>query len=137
MSNIESVDLTQSAKSAVLYANTPTYLLDKLKRDAAIQILLHGTSPEELFETLCHAGPAENALDIARKYVLLVAVASSSLTNKWEALAKLDLSDLEWGKLILKMAQAQDVPTHQAFTMSSSVGNPNEFRWNQRELVGH
>jgi hypothetical protein len=136
MSNIESVDLTQSAKSAVLYANTPTYLLDKLKRDAAIQTLLHGTPAQELLRLLRDAGPAVDALDIARKYVILVALASSNLPGKWEALSGLDLSDLEWGKLILKMAQAHEIPTHQAFTDVSDGGCPNEFKWSRRELVG-
>jgi hypothetical protein len=136
MSNIDSVDLTQSAKSAVLYANTPSYLLEKLKRDAAIQVLLHNASPQELLDLLKHAGPAASALEVARKYVVLIALAASNLPDKWTALSGLNLSDLEWGELILRMAKAQEVPTHQAFAAMSDVNSLNEFKWNQRELIG-
>lgn len=137
MNSIESVDLTQSAKDAVLYANTPSYLLEKLKRDAAVRILSHKLAPSELFDLLSHAGPASNALEIVRKYVLLVALATSSLPDKWDVLSKLNLSDLEWGKLILRIAQAQEVPTHQAFVVAGDSGNRNEFKWNQPEMAGH
>jgi hypothetical protein len=136
MNTIESVDLTQSAKDAVLYANTPSYLLEKLKRDAAVQNLVHKNPPSELLDLLSRLAPASNVLEIARKYVLLVALATSSLPDKWDSLSALDLSDLEWGKLILRIAQAQDVPTHQAYVVADDTGNRNDFKWNQPEMAG-
>jgi hypothetical protein len=65
-----------------------------------------------------------------------VALASSSLPRKWELLSDVDVSDLEWGRLILKMAQAQEIPTNRAFTEATSACRPNEFKWNQPELIG-
>lgn len=134
MNRIDPAVLTETAKEAVLYANTPSYLLEKLRKDPAIQILRHANSPENLWGELKEAPPVTSALDMVGKYLFVVAVATSEWPEKWAALSSLNLRDLEWGETLWKLIQAENVPTATVHAVIDSKG-PATFSWNQPELI--
>jgi hypothetical protein len=135
MNKFSDVELTDSAKEAVLFANTPSYLLERLRKDSAVQILQHGCAPGCLFEMLSESGPTKDALDVVRKYLLLVAITTSNWPDRWENLSKLDLSDLEWGDTLLELMRAESIPTQTINVVGETRdAKPKAFYWNQ--LVG-
>jgi hypothetical protein len=137
MTDVNEVVLTSSAQEAVLYANTASYLLEKLRRDSAVQMLQNDERPDDLLELLKEAGPARDALDVVRKYLLLVAVATSDWSERWKALSEIDLSDLEWAEAILGLVRAENIPTT---TFDVIAGDQpaiaQRFNWNIRDFAG-
>lgn len=106
---------TDSAKEAVLVANTPSFLLDRLRKDIAVQTVLDNMSSAEIVTALRDAltrapkGPAE----LVPAYIYLVALSSADPQDQelWKQISSIDLSGLEWGNAIRAMILAEAVPT--------------------------
>ncbi|MFZ0418624.1 MAG: hypothetical protein WAM04_11025 [Candidatus Sulfotelmatobacter sp.] len=106
---------TDSAKEAVLVANTPSFLLDRLRKDVAVQTVLDNMNSREIVvalrETL--ARPAKSPAELVPAYVYLVALSSADPQDEalWKQISSIDLSGLEWGDTIRAVISAEAVPT--------------------------
>lgn len=106
---------TDSAKEAVLVANTPSFLLDRLRRDVAVQTILDNLTSAQIITSLRDVlarHPTEPA-EIVPAYVYLVALSSADPQdeNLWREISAIDLSGLEWGNTIRTLISAEAVPT--------------------------
>jgi hypothetical protein len=106
---------TSSAKEAVLVANTPTFLLDRLRKDVAVQYVLDSMTLPEIVKALNEAAkrPVTDAVELVPRYVYLVALSTTDPQNQeiWKQIAALDLSQLEWGEAIRNLIRVEAVPT--------------------------
>ena len=106
---------TASAKEAVLIANTPSFLLDRLRKDVAVQYVLDSMLPLEIVRALREAlaRPAEDVSEIVPRYVFLAALSTVDPQNQdvWKQIMALDLSHLEWGESIRRIIRAEAIPT--------------------------
>jgi hypothetical protein len=106
---------TPSAKEAVLIANTPSFLLDRLRKDIAVQYVLDSMTPPEIVGALrdALARPAKEAADLVPRYVYLTALSTIDPQDQelWKQILSLDLSQLEWGEAIRRLIRAEAVPT--------------------------
>ena len=131
MQNLDPKALTPTAKEAVLYANTPSYLLEKLRKDQGVRYLQAETDPHTLWEQLNQAKTVSNAEEVVWKYLLVVAIATSNWHERWAALSRTNLEDLEWGKVLWRLVQAEDVPTSNSTRMIDSKIDAPTFLWNR------
>jgi hypothetical protein len=116
---------TPSAKEAVLIANTPSFLLDRLRKDIAVQFVLDNMSAPEIVRALRSglANPPADATALVPLYVYLVALSGFDPQDKevWDQIRSLNLSGLEWGETIRGLICADAVPTTiMEFTVSDS-----------------
>lgn len=106
---------TPSAKEAVLVANTPGFLLNRLRRDTAVQTVIDTMSFDNIVmalrDSLSHA--PSNALDLVPSYIYLTALSVANPTdiNDLDKISSLDLSNLEWGNAMRSMILAEAIPT--------------------------
>jgi hypothetical protein len=113
--------LTPTAKETVLVANTPTFLLDRLRRDSAVQYVLASMKPPEIVNCLQSRldNPLTDATKLVILYVLLVALSATDPADQetWRRINALDLSHLEWGEVLKRLIRADAIPT----TVSSII----------------
>jgi hypothetical protein len=106
---------TASAQEAVLVANTPSFLLDRLRKDVAVQTITANLGGREIVSALRSAltPRPDGVLGIVTAYVYLVALSYSDPQDAelWKEIAALDLSSLEWGDTIRGLIVAESVPT--------------------------
>jgi len=106
---------TASAMEAVLVANTPSFLLDRLRKDIAVQYVLDNMSPPEIIKVLREAlaRPVQDVTEIVPRYVYLAALSTVDPQDQalWQQILSLDLSNLEWGEPIRRLMRAEAVPT--------------------------
>jgi hypothetical protein len=107
--------VTSSAKEAVLVANTPSFLLDRLRKDDAVRFVLDKMKPSEIVAALQEglASPPPDAVALVPLYVYLAALSSTDPSDRetWNKIRALDLSHLEWGEAIRNIVLASAVPT--------------------------
>jgi hypothetical protein len=107
--------VTSSAKEAVLVANTPSFLLDRLRKDTAVRFVLDKLKPREIIAALRDglANPPQDAVSLVPLYVYLAALSSTDPNEQetWKEFQELDLSHLEWGEAIRNIIFATAVPT--------------------------
>jgi hypothetical protein len=106
---------TATAKEAVLVANTPSFLLDRLRKDMAVQYVLDNMKLPEIVQSL-QAGLANLPADPAALVALYIYLAALSATDPqdqktWKQIKSLDLSRLEWGNVIRNLISVDAVPT--------------------------
>jgi hypothetical protein len=106
---------TPTAKEAVLVANTPSFLLDRLRKDIAVQYVLDNMSMPEIVQAFTEASkrPVNDVAELVPRYVYLVALSTADPRNQeiWSQISALDLSQLEWGEAIRRLVRAEAVPT--------------------------
>jgi hypothetical protein len=108
---LDTIDLTK-ANEAVLVANTPSFLLDRLRKDAAVDYVSKSLKTPEILENLLFSVTRPiNVRDIVWGYINLVALGMKDPNEVWPELDKLDLSGLEWGNQIRAQMKAEAVPT--------------------------
>jgi hypothetical protein len=116
---------TPSAKEALLIANTPAFLLERLRKDIAVQYVLDSMSAREIVQmlTVALARPPREASELVPLYVYLVALSSADPGDQelWKQIRALDLSHLEWGEAIRRLIYAAAVPTT---TLEVSLSSP-------------
>lgn len=113
-----------TAQEAVLVANTPSFLLDRLRKDVAVQYVLDSMKPSEIVDALREglANPPTEPLALVPLYVYLAALSSTDPReqNVWNDIRSLDLSRLEWGDTIRNLLLANAIPTTMVeFTLPS------------------
>ena len=106
---------TDSAKEAVLVANTPSFLLDRLRKDVAVHTVVDNMSGAEILAALrlALAKPAKDPSETVLAYVFLVALSSVDPNDVelWKQISSVDLSGLEWGDVIRALISAEAIPT--------------------------
>jgi hypothetical protein len=106
---------TASAKEAVLVANTPSFLLDRLRKDVAVQTVLDNMQSGEIVVALRNllAHQPKGPTELVPAYVYLVALSSADPQDAalWHEISSIDLSGLEWGNAIRTVISAEAVPT--------------------------
>ncbi len=116
---------TPSAKEAVLVANTPSFLLDRLRKDIAVQYVLDSMTPPEIMRALQDAllRPITDVTELVPRYVYLVALSATDPYDQviWKQIGSLDLSQLEWGEAIRRIIRAEAIPTT---TMEVTLPSP-------------
>jgi hypothetical protein len=118
---------TPSAKEAVLVANTPSFLLDRLRKDIAVQFVLDNMRPPEIVRALQDglATPPTDVTALVPLYVYLVALSSVDPRDQeiWKQIRSLDLSRLEWGETMRRLICADAVPTT---TLEFTISSPSK-----------
>jgi hypothetical protein len=106
---------TQSAKEAVFFANTPTFLLDRLRKDTSVSYVASVLPTEKIIDVirdLCSSPPKE-PIDVVRAYIFLISLALKDDVERFKGkLEAIDLSSLQWGSQIRAKIIAERVPTH-------------------------
>jgi len=108
--------ITPSAKEAVLIANTPAFLLDRLRRDISVQTVVANMSGKDILAALrdtLSEPPGTEVLKIVLAYIYLVALSYCDPQDfdLWNEIAKADLSGLEWGNAIRTLITIESIPT--------------------------
>ncbi len=107
--------VTASAKEAVLIANTPSFLLNRLRKDIAVQTVMDNMGSTEILDALRDilAHHPEDPSTMVLAYVYLVALSSADPQDVelWKQISAIDLSRLEWGNAIRTLISAEAVPT--------------------------
>src|SRR5277367_6870574 len=110
----ESLVETPSAKEVVLFANSPSFLLERLCRDTSTQNVAHEFSTQEIVDFLkqsCEKPPKE-ATDLVRIYVFLVALSlKDDLRDLKAKLVSIDMHRIEWADRIREMILSEQTPT--------------------------
>lgn len=118
---------TASAKEAVLVANTPSFLLDRLRKDISVQTLVSSVNSADILRALSEslAKPLTDVAQIVTAYIFLVALSGSDPQDQelWRQISSLDLSSLEWGNAIRELMLAEAVPTN-TLTIPSDMLQP-------------
>jgi hypothetical protein len=106
---------TPTAREAVLIANTPAFLLDRLRKDMAVQFVLDNMSIPEILLHLKKglANRPSDAVSLVPLYVYLIALSTTDPHDSptWREIRSLDLSHLEWGDSIRNLICAEAIPT--------------------------
>jgi hypothetical protein len=98
---------TSSAKEAVLSSNTPSFLLNRLRKDSSTSYVSGKLKTEEIINLLKErcATPPASPLDLLWIYVLLAALSRKDDLNQFkESISSLDLSRIQWGDEIRRAA---------------------------------
>jgi len=108
--------VTPSAKEAVLVANTPSFLLNRLRKDISVQTIASTMTGSSILRSLSEvlARPPKDVVEIVTAYVYLVALSGYDLKNEeiWRGISSLDLSALEWGPAIRDLMSTEAIPTN-------------------------
>lgn len=103
---------TSSAKEAVLFSNTASFLLDRLRKDSSASYIAHELNTEDIIGMLkerCKTPPT-NPLDLLWAYILLAALSLKDDLRKFmDSLNSIDLSQIQWGNEI-RGAVVEDKP---------------------------
>jgi hypothetical protein len=120
----DSLDLS-NANEAVLVANTPFYLLDRLRKDSSVAHLAQSLSSAAILDELrdLSAIDPQRVQDIVQRYVYLAALAMKDPREVWPGLNQIDLRKLEWGEQLRAMIEAQTVATSRVV-----IGTPMEMK---------
>lgn len=107
---------SDSAKETVLFANTPNYVLDRLRKDTATAYVADKLQTEEIVDALSRLGamPIQEPLELVRAYVFLVAASlKPDLFGKFrEKFESIGLANLPWGDEIRHAILAESIPSN-------------------------
>jgi hypothetical protein len=108
----ETLDL-RNANETVLVANTPSYLLDRLRKDNAVAQIAQTLPTAAILATLreSSARDPERVQDVVQRYVYLVAASMKDPSEIWPELAEINLRKLEWGDQLRDLIRAENVAT--------------------------
>ena len=116
---------TATAKEAVLVANSPSFLLDRLRKDISVRYVIENMGLPDIVETLRVglSNPSPDPSTLVSLYVYLVALSATDPSDRktWKEIESLDLSRLEWGNVIRKLISADAIPTT---TMEVTLPSP-------------
>lgn len=110
-------------------ANSPSFLLDRLRKDIAVRYVLDSMTLPGIVEALrtgLRTRP-DDPSSLVVLYVYLVALSASDPADRdiWKQIESLDLSRLEWGEVIRKLIMADAIPTTtMEYTLPSMITAP-------------
>jgi hypothetical protein len=123
-------------RASVLFANTPTYLYTRFRRDSSVRELArrHGTKTllSDLEETLKH--PLKTVDELVKAYALCIGLAFKPY-GELSKLKELSSNDIEWFEAI-KTLVLEDAPKAQHITVRQPVNVTfNEYSASQKLLL--
>ena len=101
--------LTSSAKDALVFANTPSFFMNRLQNDPMVQYAMLSFSDAALYRSLAfqlQRGPRKPE-DLIPVYVCLMALAIKAPQNIWAKVHALPLERLHWGRELVGLADAK------------------------------
>jgi hypothetical protein len=125
---------TPSAKEAVLFSNTASFLLERLQKDSASTYISQRLKTEEIVSLLEERSktPPANPIDLLWIYLLLAALSlKPDLPAFKDRLTSIDLRSVQWGDEIRR--SVMEAPTPSTFVAvefeplgkKSATGVPN------------
>lgn len=106
--------ITPQAKEAVLFANSASFLLDRLRRDGSVSYVAQSLETREILDRLKDmAGQApKQPTDLVRAYVFLVALAlKEDFNDVRDELLSIGMDQIEWAGQIRGLLLDQQIPT--------------------------
>lgn len=92
---------TPSARETVLYANTASFLFDRLRKDSSAAYVAHELTAKEIVAFLRKKlAEAEGPMDLLWAYVLIAGLSLKSvddIKSVRDELSQIDLSMVQWG----------------------------------------
>jgi hypothetical protein len=120
---------TPSAREAVLFANTPSFLLERLRGDTSAAYVADVLRAEEILDLLqerCKRPPA-NPLDLLWIYVFLAALSLKDDSPEFkDKLNALNLSHVQWGDEIRLAITREKTSTNFLDVHYEEIGNNSE-----------
>jgi len=105
---------TPTAKEAVLFANSPSYILNRLRKDSSalyVTRTLNTTQTIEAIQKLADS-PVTDIHELVKFYVLLSSLALRDDTNQFrEQLRALNFGQIQWASEILEIIFQDSTPT--------------------------
>jgi hypothetical protein len=134
--------LTSSAREAVLIANTPSFLLNRLVMDPSVQEAVDSFTSVELFKYFaetCISGP-NSPESLTQLYVALVALGISSEDDIWSSVTLTDTQHVPWAQSLVALLDVNRNSAYSSEELVSSVGTLasveiDEEIWGEEEIV--
>jgi hypothetical protein len=136
------IDLTSSAREAVVISNTPSFLLHRLLSDNAVQQASEENSPDDLLsylERVCDNGP-DSPESLTKAYVALVALAvSTPKFTIWKQALELSTDKIAWIQQIRALLDADRSASYISEEASAIVvtipdaDQPSDESWDEQE----
>jgi hypothetical protein len=104
---------TSGAREAVLFANTPSYILSRIRKDASAAYVAETLSAEQILEGLRNMleTPDADVHRLVRVYVYLVSLALKEDVSKFSSeLRSLNLSGVQWARQIADSILSEQTP---------------------------
>lgn len=113
LSLFDILDLS-NANEVVLVANTPTYLLDRLRKDASVASIAQTLTTSAILAALRSLSGSDplRVQDVVQRYIYLAALAMKNPSEVWPGLAEINLDKLEWGNQLREIIKAETVATN-------------------------
>jgi hypothetical protein len=105
---------TSSVKQVMLYTNTPSFLLSRLRKDSATSYVANTLSAKDTIEALSRLKQPKNVDELLWVYVLLASFAlrdQEQLETVRRELETIDLSMVEWGNDLRQAILSEATPT--------------------------
>jgi hypothetical protein len=120
-----------NANEIVLVANTPSYLLDRLRKDASVGHIAQTLSTPTILDALrtWSATNPQSVQDVVQRYVYLAALAMKDPSEIWPGLAEINLQRLEWGDQIREIIKAENVATNRIVIGAPSAEINQSVTW--------
>jgi hypothetical protein len=119
----ETLDMS-NANEIVLVANTPSYLLDRLRKDASVAHIAQTMPTSEILSELriSSAIDPQRVQDVVQRYVYIAALAMKDPSEIWPSFGGIDLQKLEWGDQLREIIKAENVATNRIVTGAPTGG---------------
>jgi hypothetical protein len=103
---------TSSVKEAVLFANTPSFLMQRLRRDSATSYLAQALTMRESIDVLLTVQRPHDVTELLWAYVLLASLfLRDDISEFTEMIRNMDVSSIQWGDDIRTSLLAEMIPT--------------------------
>ena len=105
---------TPTAKEAVFFANSPSYILNRLRKDSSASYVTRMLSTSQIIEAMQRLTitPLADIHQLVEFYVLLSSLALKDDTNRFKAqLHELKFGQIQWASEILDMILQELTPT--------------------------
>jgi hypothetical protein len=102
-----------NANEAVLVANTPSYLLERLRKDNSVARIAQSLSTSAILATLRESSGTDpqRVQDVVQRYIYLVAAAMKDPSEVWPGLSEINLKKLQWGEELRELIKLENVAT--------------------------
>lgn len=104
---------TPSANETVLFANSPSFLLNRLRKDNSVAYVADTLKTEEIIDALAaYSALPKDPTDIVKAYIFLLALSlKENLPSFRDQLLAIELSRLQWGDQIRQQILREAIPT--------------------------
>jgi len=120
------IELTPSARETVVISNTPSFLMHRLRADAAVQQAVDTHSSDELLQyiqALSDRGPTSPE-ELTGFYIAIIALCLKADAKKWRALKALSLDKIQWAWEIVSMLDSDRIAAYTADDEPTTIIQP-------------